>query len=469
MPDRTRALVAALLALQVGCHIAQPEGPPDIVLVLVDGLRADPPGEVHAEAALLKEARLDHPARFRKAYAQSPSAFLGLHALLTGRYPSAVPICTPSRAPARDTVSCAQVPADRAMLQEMLAAYGYHTAFFEEEVSSRPDTAIGLSLEPEVGPLRGFEVQGKIGAEAWGAGEAPALEAWWRDHADAPRFVLVHGYLSSDTYLAACRLDRPLSGRPGEALFPAATRSPEGRAAIEAGYLDAARAAGRLVGALHEALEAGPGGRIFVLGSLFGANLTHTTGVQSVQLWCGTHGHLLERNLHVPLLVEGAGSSPREDEVVQLIDLLPTAARAAGAAPPAGAQGRDLFGPAQEGATAYAEYGDMLALRQGDELLSLRCFRHGGSSLDPVLTEEIIQDQRHLRSTPERAPLQPRCPTTLHDVERDYFQAEDLAQTERAILLERYQRLVEIRSGPGAPAAIQGADGTPTQRRLTYW
>lgn len=470
MHHRILVLTAALSGLLAGCRADVPHGAPDIVVVLVDGLGADPPGEEHAEAALLEVAGLDRYARFGQAYAQSPAPYLGLHALLTGRYPSAVPICLPSRpGDGEPDAACTQAPADRAMLQEVLTAYGYRAAYFEQIVSARPQVTGGLPLAPEMGPLRGFSAHDLFRVEEWTAGRAPAIHTWWTQNADAPRFLVVQGYLFSEAFLAVCGRDQPVGPRPKDIASLSALRTPEERAAIEAEYREAARLAGRFVATLREDLAPGPGGRILVLGSLYGVNLTHYTGTQPDQLWCGTHAHLLERNLHVPLYVEGLGSSPRKDAIVQLIDLLPTLARAAGAVPPAGALGHDLFDAAPARSWAYAEYGDMLALRERSELLQVRCFEHGASALDPRLTDSVVADLAELRAAPPEEAPRHRCEASLYDVIEDHYQTHDLAGFERALLLERFERLVQVRTGPAAPAALDGARFYPNARRIGYW
>jgi hypothetical protein len=434
------------------------------VLVLVDGLRADPPGEAAAEAALVEAASLDDPVRFERAYAQSPSARLGLRSLLSGRYPAAIPVCLPAEGgEAGDGLECVEVPDSRPMLQEVLSAYGYHTALFELDVASWTDLPPRLALEPAVGPTRGFGATGQVTLDEWAGGASPGIQSWWAQHADSPRFLLVRGALGSVELAEAC--DAFQQGHP----LGASAATPEENAGVEGAYRQAAVRAGAFVASLERDLTAGAGGRWLLLGSLYGMNLTRLEGTQANQLGCPTHRHLLERNLHVPLWVEGAGDSPRADGVVQLIDVVPTLVAAAGAVPPAGLPGRGLFTASDEDDAAYAEFGDMLALRQGARMVTVRCFQHGTTALDPGLTDLVEHDLAGLRAGGEGQAPQGRCELRLHDVERDYFQVHDLAESDGAALLAGFERLVALRRGPAAPAPTGNPALAPAGSRLDYW
>ena len=94
---------------------------------------------------------------------------------------------------------------------------------------------------------------------------------------------------------------------------------------------------------------------------------------------------LVDRTLHVPLALVGPADAPParvEEQVVELVDLMPTFLAKAGAVPPASIPGQDLLSAsfsADPAATAYAEFGDMLAVRQGSRMWSVRAFFFGAA------------------------------------------------------------------------------------------
>lgn len=328
---------------------------------------------------------------------------------------------------------------------------------------ARPDLGAQLAVEPTRLHARGFGLTQRYEIEAPSAAVLSEIGAWWTSEVATPRFLLVASFLGSEALGRSCaaehRLPRgasPTDARPPEVPEALLTR-------ISQDYVDAAREAGAFVRALREALPRGPRPRWLVVSSLYGLNLAEYGGTQTNQLQCADHGHLLERNLHVPLLVEGAGSSPRREEIVELLDLLPTLARAAGAPPPAQARGHDLLG-AQGEASAYAEYGDMLSLRAGAFRLGVRCFNHGGSSLDPGLDEALASDARLLEGPTMTGT---RCATSLHDVERDPRQTRDLMPTETVRAL--HQELLKARQGRAAPALPPEPDRIHGEKRIGYW
>ena len=432
----------------MACGPAEPQGPPDIVVVLVNGLRAGVPG---ADAALVEQAGLEGGWRFERAYAQTPRASLGIASILTGLYPSAIPICQSGAgdAPAR----CGEVPASRPLIQEILGAYGYRSAAFEESYAGRQGLRAQLAIEGPVVPERGFDHRELLATG--GPDRLQSVRSWWAQDASRPRFLLYSEELASDALGAACSTIPHAATPPDPALA----------AGVERAYVAAASEAGSFVGHLREALPPGPRPRWLVVTSLYGTNLGETTGVQDGQLRCASHEHLLERELHVPLVIEGAPASPRREEIVQLIDLLPTLAVAAGAVLPAEHHGQDLLGPPLgEDAAAYAEYGDMLALHAAGDLLTVRCFDHGSSSLSPRLTRLVSEDFHQLG--------QPRpqlfCTHTLYDVARDPLQQDDLlASGARPYPVDLLQRLVGLRQGAASPRLPDGLSGE--EQRIGYW
>jgi arylsulfatase A-like enzyme len=155
---------------------------------------------------------------------------------------------------------------------------------------------------------------------------------------------------------------------------------------------------------------------------------------------------LVDRTLRVPLVLYSTAAleGPAVRSVpVELLDVFPTLAAAAGAVPPTGLPGRDLRAPTEEDAAtayAYAEFGDMLALRSGPYFLMYRCLLHYGTSLDPEVTRRLVDNARN---APRRM--------GLYQVTTDPFQE----RPERDPDLHRtlHQRMIGIRLGEASVPA----------------
>jgi arylsulfatase A-like enzyme len=153
-----------------------------------------------------------------------------------------------------------------------------------------------------------------------------------------------------------------------------------------------------------------------------------------------------------------------EPTIVELVDLMPTVTKLAQAASPANLPGTDLLsqldGNANDG-DSYAEFGDMLSLRQGDHLMMARLWMHGGTSMDPEIT-------RRLKAAPN-----PGSTFLLHQVVVDPMQMSELARQEPDIARQMYDRLVEVRLGPGAPPggglSNEQVQALRSSGALNYW
>ena len=107
---------------------APPDSPPDLILVLTPGLRADvtTPG---AEQALFEGLSALPWRRFTQAYAQSCSPHTSMGSLLTGLYPSAIPLCGSyagdSLVPnSEESPWCSELPERRYTLPEVVELEG---------------------------------------------------------------------------------------------------------------------------------------------------------------------------------------------------------------------------------------------------------------------------------------------------------------------------------------------------------
>jgi len=100
----------------------------------------------------------------------------------------------------------------------------------------------------------------------------------------------------------------------------------------------------------------------------------------------------------------------------------------------------------------------MLFLRRGDSLLTIRGFSHGGSSLDPRLTEDLLQGKAEKR---------------LHDVLVDPLQQNDLATRNIDTVQEMATVLKNIRVGSASPPksflSPQTIKALREQGALGYW
>jgi hypothetical protein len=329
-------------------------------------------------------------------------------------------------------------------LAQVLGYYGYHSALISRFPIANP------------GVDRGFDVVSADGLSDWAALRG-AARTWWAGASDAPRLLVVHGSLdlvsvratleATDEGALAAAWDRerltPLpvddAARYHPPLGDGRTLADVG-SAVHDGYVAAAADAGREIAALLEALG-GTRPRRVVLTSLYGVSLDEFGGtLHAEQLVPGQAKLLLERTTHVPL--ELLGSDPGEVTVpAQLVDVAPTLLALAGARVPAGVSGRDLLAPAPAEPIAYAEFGDMLSLRIGDDRLSFRSEHHGTSSLSPALTAALVGQEHADRPATYQ----------LFDVVRDPLEHTDLAGSRPDVLAGARARLLTIRQGVASP------------------
>jgi arylsulfatase A-like enzyme len=459
---------------------------PDLVLVLAAGLRADPPGEPAAEAAFLAPF-LDEPALVASAaYAQSTEPFMSLGSLLTGRYPSAVPLCGSTRADPGSTRAeawCHALPSGVPTLPGVLALYGYRSALLHHlGPISGLDEAFGVALA--------LDAQG--GKARWDEVDA-AVRAWWAA-APGPRLLVLElpdlDLAGRDDVADELGLPEPPErGRPTPDLDQPPPRRPpcsplQGIEGQEDGTwdalagqvpdLDAARAraqgayraeAAALGERVHTLLADLPRDRprTVVLAGQYGLSIGEAGGTDPGIEEFFWSDRLADRTLRVPLAIVGSGAEGILDQPVELLDLMPTLLALGGAVPPHGLPGQDLLASdlaEDPAAVAYAERGDMLALRQGERLLTLRAVVHHMPSLDPYLTEILA------------------CPglvggVRMHDVRADPWQEVDLVRAHPDEALALKAALLAVRTGPGAPPPALYEGERLLQLRLTqaegYW
>ena len=463
---------AFLAAFAGGCGHRPADGAPDMVVVLVDGLRTGAHPLETAHQALLDAAGLQPTFSYDDAYAQTLSDHAAFGSLVTGRYPSAVPICgTPSLVVAdAPTPWCLSIPGDVPTLPQVLGLYGYRTAL----VTTRAPA--------ETSVQRGFD-EVDVVADGWDGVVAKA-GTWWAGGAEKQRLLVIDAPLDLSEVVA-------LAGQTAEGAV-LATNDPRGAprfdpdslrwyklpfgpprtmrdawAEGDAAYQAAARVAGEGIALLLDRLGEPERTRLVALTSLHGVtNLELTGSGPPEQMRPGEARLLLERTIHVPLDIafsDQEGPAVHVTRTVQLIDLLPTLAAQAGAMAPHGVAGVDLLGDDTDPGLAYAEYGDMLALRSGNRLLRFRVEDHGITSLNPALTEMLLK----------RDGLGRPGVLELFDVARDPFQHEDLRSSEAQVAWDLYESLVALRTGPARPPeeemSWEQVQALRTEGALGYW
>jgi arylsulfatase A-like enzyme len=328
--------VVSLLAL-AGCGADEERAaarPPDVVFVLVDGLRADRVGWYGGAAGLTPflDGLAGSSSVFWHAYAPADSTIPVLASLFTSRFPSQHGVETLTARLGRRELSLAQA----------LRSAGYATAFF----SAHPllSARLGLGRGFEMGRVY-YEVR-KQRVTRLGSDALAWLERTHATRPEAPVFLFLHLMDVHEPWklhpaLAKVRGEAPehlgkLAELAGRDLRFAAMSSEEAELArvlydAEVAGLDAS------LRQLFAELDA--------RGILSDAIVVVTSdhGVELLDHGGRGYGHALwDEVIRVPLLVKRPGQLVRSDvdEVVSLVDLAPTLLAAAGIPVPPTFQGR---------------------------------------------------------------------------------------------------------------------------------
>jgi hypothetical protein len=433
--------VIALLPALLGCGAppaaapaplaAAPAAAPDLVLVGIAGLRSAP--IAHAADAFLAPFAGEPGVVFTDAYASSPAPFVSLGSLLAGRYPSAVPLCGLPTDPGEGTTEppwCNTFPATRPSLPTVLALYGYRTALVTADLAGVEH------LAPLFQDVHVVSEHWTDTATDWARVEAEAT-AWWNADSSHPRLLVV----ATADLMVRTRPDVRAGLGLGTGKVPPGGGPDRGRPPLE-GYRQAAQEAGRATKRLRDALSGGSRPLWSVLFGLNGVNLGETSVPSQALRERSWNDLLLDRTVHVPLALLGPVTGRTEGQVVELVDLVPTLTHLAGATAPAALPGQDLLAAdfaTDPAATAYAEFGDMLAVRVGRTFWSVRAFLNNRSSLDPELTNFVLAgdpDENH---------------AALHDLGADPLQRRNLLASDVDGAKRMHTLLVGLRTGAGAP------------------
>jgi arylsulfatase A-like enzyme len=426
---RLRLAVVAILAAAAGCgpRDAAPASPPNIVLLVVDCLRADRigAGSAHPRAVATHLDRLVREGTtFRHAFAQSSWTRPSVPTLLTGLYPSEHGLGAFLEEEGR--VTGGTLSPSAVTIAEALRALGYSTALFGEQ----------NQLAPKFGLDQGFDAYDHRGSRAprihervlaWLDGERAAgaakpffaylhyLELHWPYCAPPPaRGVFTAGYRGRPLCDDWRRLREEI--RSGAVVLTA-----EEIEAMKAQYDEELYGLDGHVGELFAALgERGLWDDTLVV-------LTSDHGEEFFEHGGMAHGtSLYDELIHVPLVIKppaswNAPAGAATDALAESRDLFPTLLEAAGASLKDDTARRSLL-PWVRGTAGdprefvVAELGDTLAVRTlGHKLIVER----GGESRlydlasDPAETRDLASQEPevvarlegHLRRW--RAALQP--------------------------------------------------------------
>lgn len=344
-----QARVARLRAAPVPPHPR-----PDVILIVVDTLRADALGAFGAtpSPSPFLDAWLERALLWDRAMATAPWTFPSMASLMTGRLPASL---DPLERGAfhGHAEPLPRLAPDTPSLARELGRAGYFSAGFQKNPYLAPGSGLeaGFDLYEMVGGDRAEERAGAQITDAALRFAAALAEARARG-ATAPVFLYLHymdphvDYRPPGGFLSA-------ASRAGLAVFDGSARSLRrlGREGASQAQLAQARRLYRddvrYLDAQIARLAAGLGNAglwnersVVVLtadhGEAFGEHggLSHPADLHA-------------ESLHVPLALAGPGLAPRRiAEVASGVDLVPTLLAVLGLPPPAGAEGRDLLGDA---------------------------------------------------------------------------------------------------------------------------
>jgi arylsulfatase len=328
----TRRLAPLLAALALGGCRAEPARPPDVVLVLIDTLRADHVGAYGYARPITPslDALCAQATLFENAIAQAPHTIPSMLQLMTSRYAQGL-----------------EIPAADRTLAEALQAQGYDTlAVVENPNFEQHPTAHGLKRG-----FRRFYRNGVIDrvslaqqlyrtntpADAVTAQTARALRT--RDRAK-PLFLWVHYFDPHDPYLPPFADDLEALSQDSPSPYTGDVRatdvylkdppprlSPADRGHIVALYDAEVRYADQAVGELFALLRA----EGLYENALIVVASDHGESLGEHGVW--THGRSAwDAEIRVPLIVRRPGQArpERVRDAVELLDVFPTVLDLAG-------------------------------------------------------------------------------------------------------------------------------------------
>ena len=364
-------LVLCLLAYFPNSTTNAKHDAPNIVLVVIDTLRADaisPHNEEDkaAHRSPILESLAKNGTRFDKAYAQAPWTRPSTASLFTGLYPASHGIVTPADRLDRALPTVATMLKERGYQTvgfsanpQISAAFGFHNGFnrFWSSTMQLKDRSAGVRLLRKWG-MGKIEEQPDRGVLHSTADDVnSAVHKWLDNHDDAaPTFLYVHyldphdPYSAPEDLLGEARIsdveEAPLYASQELPPYPLQGStlpnvSPIDRRELHRRYNTEIRFVDDRLGKMLEQLR---------MNGVWGEDdyliITSDHGEEFYEHNQWQHGRsLYEEMIHVPLIL--VGPTIEQGRVVQepmeLVDVLPTIAAWAGGAPPFEQHGEDLF------------------------------------------------------------------------------------------------------------------------------
>ena len=344
-------LLSLTLVPALGCDPSPP--PRSVLLLTLDTTRVDLLGAYGGRGVTPRlDAFAATAVRYERAFTTAPYTGPSHASLLTGQ--------NPTRHGLRDYLEQA-LPDAATTLAETLRERGYQTAAFVSTYVLDPRFGLDQGFDVYDGPDRTGE-----SAEHWRPGPrtvSRALDWLAARDPDRPFFLWVHLYDAHTPYMPPPRHRRPLAAgvKPGS---PDAKRQ---RYYEQAGVLD--EQSGRVL----DAVEALPHGAETLV--VVAADHGETLGEHGRKV--GAHSNaLVDTTIRIPLLLRlpGVLEPGVRDEVVSVIDVLPTLLETLDVPLPDGVEGRSLLASTDAPPPAYSETFYAFAGRapDGKEHASLR-------------------------------------------------------------------------------------------------
>jgi len=302
--------------------VSLPAGPHPVVIIAIDGLRADALGAYGAPVATPSfDALAAESMRFEWAFAQAPEMVPSLASMLSGLYPTANGL----------RASGDFLQAEAVTLTEVLGGAGVSTAAFVE----------GAPGGSDFGLAQGFDSYQVV--------KNPGLDGrmWMSEHADSNFVLLIAGWgasaldeidqlLGTERAVSSERINEVLASRDGDnpLLF-----SDDEMARIRDWYAARIQLIDAFIGEFmneFKAIGLDQKATLVVLG-------TNGFALQE-------HGDLFGETLYapvtrVPMMIRFPGGqiAGANSKVVEVMDLMPTLVELSGAEAPAGVQGASLM------------------------------------------------------------------------------------------------------------------------------
>jgi arylsulfatase A-like enzyme len=343
------AVAATALGIQMSCGSDGGEGPPGsaagpgpgpVIIIALDGLRADSLGCYGGPAATPAfDALAAESVRFEWAFAQAPQAVPSLATLFSGLYPTSNGLRAPGDYLADEATT----------LAEVLRGAGFATAAFVEGAASSSDYGLAQGFDT-------YQIQTSPG---------DAAVEWLGAHPDDNFLMVLAGWSNLALEQVSVLLEG--SGRP-EGMDQRIQEVLASRNAGKPVHFDAADL---------EWARTWYAARTQVIDSLLDDFLSELRAIgldkRATLVILGSNGFALQEHgdlfgeslytpvTHVPVFIRypGGGTPQVVSKVVEVVDLMPTILELAGQPVPAGVQGASLLpiinGAGQPPYVAFAE------------------------------------------------------------------------------------------------------------------